>query len=120
MAPAAPGPDDEWNLAIELWSFGRPESMNGHRIEGLQRKLGAIRITLDDLAELFMTNPGKLEQFLRGTCREHDLDLVAADLEEIGGGSVLVVWPDGSTRLYSPLPKKEWNLHAYAAKQRGA
>jgi hypothetical protein len=55
MAPAAPNPDDEWNLAIELWSFGRPESTRQVYlpvIHAFHRWLGAKRlaeVTLQDL-----------------------------------------------------------------------
>jgi hypothetical protein len=90
-------------------------AMNGRdkaRIDALQRKLGAVCISLDDLAELVLASSWQVERFLRCTQREHSLDLVEAGLEEIGEAPVFVTWPDGSMRLYSQLPKRKWNLHA--------
>ena len=92
-------------------------AMNGHDqawIDALQRKLGAICISLDDLAEMLQVDSWRVERFLRCTQREHSVDLVEAGLEEIGESPVFVVWPDGSVHLYSQLPKRRWNLHASA------
>ena len=84
------------------------------RVDALREKLGAAYVTLDDLAELLQVDSWRVERFLRSTQQEHNVDLVEAGLEEIGEWPVFVTMPDGSMHLYSQLPKRKWNLHAYA------
>jgi hypothetical protein len=84
------------------------------QIDALQERLGAAYFDIEKMAKDYNTTVGTMERWISRTCREHNLDLVEAGLEQVGPGPHFISrpLPNGMyyVKLYSLRPEAKWKF----------
>jgi hypothetical protein len=83
----------------------------GNQIAELKKRLGASYVTIEDFATGMNTTIERVEEFLLGANRKHNLDLVWLGKEQVGPAPIFISRPAAGgflVTLYSMLPQGEW------------